>query len=40
MKPLQDPVRLRMAWSDSLMVNIELLQEGVEVDLTELRSVV
>ncbi len=40
MKPLQDPVGLGMAWSDSLVVNIELLQEGVEVDLTKLRSIV
>ena len=40
MESLQDPVGFGMAWSNSLMMNIELLEKGVEVDLTELGSVV
>ncbi len=40
MKSLQDPVGLGMAWCDSLVMDVEFVQESIKVDLTKLRSVV
>ena len=40
MKSLQDPVGLRMAWCDSLVMDVELVQEGIEVDLPKLGTIV
>ncbi len=40
MKSLQDPIGLGMVWCDSLVMDVELVQEVVKVDLTKLGAVV